>query len=162
MGLVGLTNSGKSTTLNALMHLDILPSSFQRQTVSSVCIKHSPNSPGELYGRKIASDNLSLLASGFQSVRSFIANLNELKNSIIYSELVLHAPFPCLSRKEKIELEIFDTPGTSESSSSNVASVWSTALNNLAAIVLILSADRVFEVSQDVLYWRRFEVFIHA
>ena len=153
MGLVGLTNSGKSTTLNALMHLDILPSSFQRQTVSSVCIKHSPTSPGELYGRKIASDNLSVLASGFQSVRSFIAKLNEhdRKNSIIYSDLVLHAPFPCLSRKGKIELEIFDTPGTSESSSSNVASVWSTALNNLAAIVLILSADRVFEVSQDVL-----------
>ena len=153
MGLVGLTNSGKSTTLNALMELDILPSSFQRQTVSSVCIKHSSSSSGELYGRKATDDDLALLASGVQAIRSFIANLNEhdRKDSIVYSELVLHTPFPCLSRTESIELEIYDTPGTSESSSRNVASAWNTALNDLAAIVLILSADRVFEVSQDAL-----------
>ena len=154
VGLVGLTNSGKSTTLNALMHLDILPSSFQRQTVSSVCIKHSPNSSGELYGRRTTTDNLALLESGVQSIRSFIADLNEQDRTtgVVFAELVLHAPFPCLSRLgEKVELEIFDTPGTSESNSSNVTAVWSTALNNLAAIILILSADRVFEDPQDTL-----------
>lgn len=154
MGLVGLTNSGKSTSLNALMGLDILPSSFQRQTVSSVCIKHTPKSPGELYGRKTPTDNSVLLASGLKAVRAYVSQLNDhdrTNNSIFYSELVLQASVCCLAGKDKVDLEIYDTPGTSEAGSNNVSTAWNLALNNLAAIVLIISAESLFDVSQDSL-----------
>ena len=153
MGLVGLTNSGKSTSLNALMGLDILPSSFQRQTVSTVCIKHNPRSPGELYGRKMSAETSVLLASGLKNVRAYVSQLNDhdRTNSIFYSELVLQAPICCLVGKDKVDLEIYDTPGTSEAGSNNVSTAWNLALNNLAAIVLIISADSLFDVSQDSL-----------
>ena len=51
--IVGLVNSGKSTTLNALVKQEVLPMSVQVQTTADVRLVHDPKLPeGQLLGRK--------------------------------------------------------------------------------------------------------------
>ncbi len=148
IGLAGLTNAGKSTTANSFIGSPFLPSSFQRQTVSSIRIVHDPKCPnGELFGRKQPSDNLVPLASGVEPVNSFLAKLNadDRKGEIQYTELILKAPVAMLSEIEQtFTPEIIDMPGTSETfTSQKTTAAARTALKRLAAIILVVSADDV-------------------
>ena len=151
IGLVGLTNAGKSATANSFIGSPFLPSSFQRQTVSSIRIVHDPASPnGELFGRKKYSDGLVHLASGGKSVKSFLAKLNieDRKSEIQYTELILHASVAILSEiGQAFAPEILDMPGTSDTfTSQKTTAAAKTALKSLAAIILVVSAD---DVSKD-------------
>ncbi|XP_064401385.1 uncharacterized protein LOC135347355 [Halichondria panicea] len=148
IGLVGLTNAGKSTTANSFIGSRFLPSSFQRQTVSSIRIVHNPTSPnGELFGRKKSTDGLVRLASGVEPIESFLAKLNtdDRKGEIQYSELILHASVAILSEiGHSLAPEILDMPGTSEIfTSQKTTTATKTALKSLAAIILVVSADDV-------------------
>ena len=148
IGFVGLTNAGKSTTANSFIGSPFLPSSFQRQTVSSIRIVHDPASPnGELFGRKKYSDGLVHLASGGKSVKSFLAKLNieDRKSEIQYTELILRASVAILSEiGQAFAPEILDMPGTSDTfTSQKTTAAAKTALKSLAAIILVVSADDV-------------------
>ncbi len=148
IGVVGLTNAGKSTTANSFIGSHFLPSSIQRQTVSSICIVHDPKSPSEeLFGRRKSSDDLVSLASGIDSIHSHIEifNTNDRNNDIRYSELILYANVEIFSEiEETFAPEILDMPGTcDEFSSQQAITVAKTALKSLAAIVLVVSAEDV-------------------
>ncbi|XP_064401366.1 uncharacterized protein LOC135347339 isoform X3 [Halichondria panicea] len=148
IGLVGLTNAGKSTTANSFIGSPFLPSSFQRQTVSSIRIVHDPASPnGELFGRKKYSDGLVHLASGGKSVKSFLVKLNteDRRSEIQYTELILHASVAILSEiGQTFAPEILDMPGTCDIfTSQKTTTAAKTALKSLAAIILVVSANDV-------------------
>ena len=77
VGLFGLTNSGKSAVLNALLGNNFLPMSEQRQSVCPVRIQHDPhlNSPGHLFALKEASGDY--LTSGVESIHTNVEELNK-------------------------------------------------------------------------------------
>ncbi len=150
IGLVGLTNAGKSATANSFIGSPFLPSSFQRQMVSSIRIVHDPASPnGELFGRKKYSDGLVHLASGGKSVKSFLAKLNieDRRSEIQYTELILHASVAILSEiGQTFAPEILDMPGTCDTfTSQKTTTAAKTALKSLAAIILVVSANDVYK-----------------
>ncbi len=150
IGFVGLTNAGKSATVNSFIGSPFLPSTLQRQTVSSIRIVHDPTlSRGKLFGTKNSSDGSMVsetLASGIDSVRSCIEelNTNDRIKDIRYSELILHAPVKIFSEFENFAPEILDMGGSGENIPSHQAIIaGETALKSLAAIVLVVSADDV-------------------
>ncbi|XP_064401384.1 uncharacterized protein LOC135347354 isoform X2 [Halichondria panicea] len=148
IGFVGLTNAGKSTTANSFIGSPFFPPSFRRQTDSSIRIVHHPKLPnGELVGRQKYSDGLVRLASGVESVQSFIEKLNidDCDKDIHYSELILYAPVAILSEiKQTFAPEILEMPGTSDTfTSQKTTAAAKTALKSLAAIILVVSADDV-------------------
>ncbi len=146
IGFVGLTNAGKSATVNSCMSLPFLPSTLQRQTVGAIRVVHDPTcTHGELFGTR---DGLTVsLASGIDSICSCIEelNTNDHINDIRYSELVLRAPVAIFSEiKQNFVPEILDMGGSCENIPSQQAIVaGKTALKSLAAIVLVVSADDV-------------------
>ena len=146
VGFIGLTNSGKSTTLNALLGQNFLPTAEQRETVCPVHIQHdsSQNHPGILYGRSKTNNRLAKLESGSQSIRSKIKELNKKAHKVGetgYAELVLRAPILCLAGKEMTKYEIYDTPGVSERKESVATTQANHALKGTAAVVLVISPD---------------------
>ena len=151
VGFVGLTNSGKSTILNALLGFKFLPSSLQRQSVCPVCIKHDsqsedPKCPGKLYG--LAKTKKTYLASGVQSIRESISEMNEsdrLRKATEYDELILHAPIACLSESqhEITNFDLYDIAGVSEGNESIATACANKSLRDSAAIILVIGADTV-------------------
>ena len=144
MGLLGLTNSGKSTTLNSLIGQKFLPVAYHRQTVASVRIVHDPKYPqGKLVQKDMQKDAL-ICSEGVRDIETHIKALDDdfRDNSTVDSEVILHVPFHFL-REKAMTLEIFDTPGTGEDNFSNASIIVNTVMNNFAAIVLTIAADDV-------------------
>ena len=145
MGVIGITNSGKSTLLNALLQKNILPTHFDPQTASLVCIKHDSESCGELFERKLSENKLTCIASGVKEVREKLCNLDNkqrLGNDQVPESVVLelHAPVNFLSGTNDIDLEIYDTPGTSEAGNPHVRQLAEQARKDLAGMILVLAA----------------------
>ena len=145
MGVIGITNSGKSTLLNALLQKNILPTNFDPQTASLVCIKHDSKSCGELFERKLSGNKLTCIASGVKEVREKLCNLDDkqrLGNDQVPESVVLelHAPVNFLSGTNDIDLEIYDTPGTSEAGNPHVRQLAEQARKDLAGMILVLAA----------------------
>ena len=142
-GVVGLTNSGKSTTLNALMGKEFLTTSIQAQTAAEVRIIHDCElANGKLLGQLTKAQSCSELACGPENI---YACLNELNDSIRkgkvkcpYAKLLLHAPIHFLKGVDSIQLEICDTAGTNEVGCTEVTSKSQLALRNLCTFVIIL------------------------
>ena len=142
-GVVGLTNSGKSTTLNALMGKEFLTTSIQAQTAAEVRIIHDCELPdGKLLGQLTKTQDYLKLASGAENIYTC---LNELNDSIRkgkvkcgYENLLLHAPFHFLKGVDSIQLEICDTPGTNEAGCTEVTSKSQLALRDLCTFVIVL------------------------
>ena len=146
VGFIGLTNSGKSTTLNALLGQTFLPTAEQRGMVCPVHIQHDSNQnhPGTLFGLSKTDNSLAKLESGSQLIRSKIKELNKKAHEVGetgYAELVLRAPILCLAGKEMTKYEIYDTPGVSERKESVATTQANHALKGTAAVVLVISPD---------------------
>ena len=145
VGVFGLTNSGKSCTMNALLGQNFLPMSAQRESVCPVCVQHDPEAPGTLFGRSKADDSLNPLALlGSESIRPSIKELNSedyIRGDTQYAELVLRAPVLCLRGKALTNYEIYDTPGVSGEENSIASALAKYALEESDAIVLVISFD---------------------
>ena len=142
-GVVGLTNSGKSTTLNALMGKKFLTASIQAQTAAEVRIIHDRKVPsGKLLGQLTTAQNCLELACGPESIYTFLKELNDsIRNEKVkcpYEKLLLHTPIHFLKCVDSIQLEIRDTAGTNEVGCTEVTSKSQLALRNLCTFVIIL------------------------
>jgi len=142
-GVVGLTNSGKSTTLNALMGKEFLTTSIQAQTAAEVHIIHSCDLPnGKLFGQLTKAQNCSELACDPENIYACLNKLNDSirkgKVKCSYAKLLLHAPIHFLKGVDSIQLEICDTAGTNEVGCTEVTSKSQLALRNLCTFVIIL------------------------
>ena len=142
-GVVGLTNSGKSTTLNALMGKEFLTTSIQAQTAAEVRIIHDREIPnGKLLGQLTKAQNCLELACGPENIYAFLNewndNIREGKVKCPYAKLLLHALIHFLECVDSIRLEICDTAGTNEVGCTAVTSKSQLALHNLCTFVIIL------------------------
>ena len=142
-GVVGLTNSGKSTTLNALMGKEFLTTSIQAQMAAEVWIIHDYEIPnGKLLGQLTKAQNCLELACGPENIYAFLKEWNdsirEGKVKCPYAKLLLHAPIHFLKCVVSIRLEICDTAGTNEVGCTVVTSKSQLALHNLCTFVIIL------------------------
>lgn len=141
-GVVGLTNSGKSTFLNALLGKKYLPTSVQSQTAKKVSIIHTPNSPGELWVSKQREDAPVHIASDCESIQ---AQLLEMNTKVRHGDsepllnLMLHAPILFLAQVDEIELELSDTPGMYEAAAGNTTIDSNVAIEEMSAFILILN-----------------------
>ena len=147
VGFIGLTNSGKSTTLNALLGQNFLPIAAQRETVCPVCIIHDPKPSNfaKLSGRTEDNrlDDLHC-ESNAKSVRAKIRELNKEDRKVCktqYTELVLHAPIFCLDKKEMSNYELYDTPGICEGNESVATIQAKTLFEELSTVILVISPD---------------------
>ena len=148
VGFIGLTNSGKSTILNALLGQNFLPASAQRESVCPVCIQHDshPDKPVELSGRIKSDNSLNSLAKGVEFIRTCISSLNKEdreRGDTQYDELVLSAPVLCLHDEKVTHFEFYDMPGVSEKEGSAATTKAKNTLEGSAAIVLVISPDSV-------------------
>ncbi len=122
--VLGLTNSGKSTFLNALLGRKYLPTSVQSQTAKEVSIIHTPDSSGELWVSKQKNDVPVRIAIETEAIQAQLLKFNtEMRQSdgASLQKLTLHAPIFFLNGVDEIELELSDTPGLYEAAAGNVA-----------------------------------------
>ena len=143
-GVVGLTNSGKSTLLNAMTGGEFLPSSIQAQTAAEVKIVHSPTTQnGELLLRREGSNEPEKTAVGSFEIYKRLEQLNkELRTNrgTGYEAIILHAPLKFMQENEvldKLRLELSDTGGVNEVNKL-VSSKTQVVLKDLSAFIVIL------------------------
>ena len=148
IGLIGATNSGKSTTLNALLRGRFLPTSSGSTTAQVLCIKHNPSIPdGELHD--LTQDRESkLLASGIKNIYSKLDELNKSRRAagnttgnVSSSKLELQVRIPFLCQQQEVNLEFYDTPGTSEDDESQIYKDARQVQDNMERLILVLSQD---------------------
>lgn len=141
-GVVGLTNSGKSTTLNALMGKKFLTTSVQAQTAAEVRIVHDRKLPnGKLWGQLTAQNCMELACSPeniYACLKKWNDSIRDGKVKCPYEKLLLHAPIQFLKGINKIQLEICDTAGTNDVGCTEVTSKSQLALRDLCTFVIIL------------------------
>ena len=156
-GIVGLTKSGKSTTLNALLGKSFLPSSIQPQTAKEVKIIHSPATPeGELYAVEKKGDQPVFMVSGKEEINKYLTevNTNKRENRSTYDKIVLHAPFLFLHETEQVKLEVSDTPGLFEAAAKGITKESEIALKEMCAFVLVMKLGLLKTVSESKLLHR--------
>ena len=142
VGFIGIMKAGKSTTLNALLQRDILPSSLQAETALEVVIKHDPDSPnGLLLGEKNSTNELTFIAEGKkEDIRNSILWLNKERRDqgwSKFSRLILNVSIPFLSKgANDVALTISDTPGSDEAVSMDLD--LDKSIQHLAAFVIVL------------------------
>ena len=142
-GIVGLSKAGKSTTLNALLGCDFLPTGFEPETAVTVIILHNSSAlEGNLYQEK--QGNLELLRSGCKNISDYLYGVNaDVRNKQEKPpKLILHAPILFLSHfSNEITVKFSDTPGLSEVTvvNSTITADAQTALKDLFAYVLIMN-----------------------
>ena len=140
-GVVGLTNSGKSTFLNAILGRQYLPSSIQSQTAKEVSIIHTSDLPGELLGSRGKSGELEHIAKGWESINSKLTELNKevRDNNVSFQKLFLHVPITFLEETDGLKLEISDTPGLYEAAADNITYESELAVKEMSAFIMILN-----------------------
>ncbi len=151
-GVVGLTNSGKSTFLNALLGKQYLPASVQSQTAKEVSIIHTPDSPGELWASKQKNDDPVRIAIEWESVRKQLLTLNEEVRQgdvLTFQKLSLHAPILFLDGVENVNLEVSDTPGLYEAAAGNASVDSEIAVKEMSAFIMILNL-RFLKIESEV------------
>ena len=140
---LGLVNSGKSTTLNALLRKEVLPASVQPQTAAEVKVIHAPDRPqGELSVEGQGAPVFSGASAIYQALTGFNEQIRSGKGG--NEKLVLRAPFPFLqegpqAQQGGITLEIADTAGVNEAGSPNVSLGINKELELFAAFIVILN-----------------------
>ena len=158
IGVIGATNAGKSTTLNALLRGKFLPTSSGTTTGHVICIKHNPSTPGgELYDT--AQGPPKLLAEGKKAIWDKLNDLNKSRHEASHSEatsniaapkLELRTYIPILKQKN-IEVELYDTPGISEDKQSQIYKDAEQIQDKMDGLILILSQDTVGKESTSEL-----------
>ena len=157
MGVIGTTNSGKTTTLNALLGKKLLPASFKPHTASLLCIKHDAELPeAVLYGSNPSINEPEKLDLEEDEICSFIEEEYIKQRSSSGSppsfiSFELHVPIPFLEGNKEVDLEIYDTPGTSEAGNNDITEMAEHAPEKLDGIILILAADSAYLKSSAAL-----------
>ena len=158
MGVIGTTNSGKTTTLNALLGKNLLPASFKPHTASLVCIKHDAELPAAvLYGLNPSINEPEKLDLEEHEICGFIEEEYIKQRSSSgsppsFTSFELHVPIPFLEGNKKVGLEIYDTPGTSEAGNNAIyTEIAEHAREKLDGIILILAADSAYLKSSTTL-----------
>ena len=160
LGVVGLVNSGKNTTINAFIGEKYLPASFQPQTLRTIRIVSDHVTLSTLQG-KTSSDEFIELARGQKEICRRVKEFNDIDRDHLhtghvycqplYTELLLTAPINFLKDSDNIKLEIFETPGFGEFGCSTALSTSKIALKEMAALVLVVDIQSLFEkMSHDI------------
>ena len=156
VGFVGLMKVGKSTTLNALLHSRVLPSSIKPETAVEVTIVHNTSHPdGALVGLMKVSNTRKVIARGNENITKMLQQLNKQKRDRSkdeewskYENISLHIPVPFLTNTNMhISLTISDTPGSDEAvlDSLNL----NKSIEHLAAFVVVLDYRRM-KTTQEI------------
>ena len=158
IGVIGVTSSGKSATLNALMGDEYLPSGTDTETACTVCIHHQADPPAELFEFEKPTDNKhEPLETDVEAIRTSIKNANVGKRGSPNDEIVadlkrLHLYAPVKSIGETgTRVELYDIPGTSEAEMPSLDRVATQARGDLAGMILVLGADSLYDKSTDEL-----------
>ena len=141
-GVVGLTKSGKSTFLNAILGKQFLPSSIQPQTAREVSIVHDPVVPdGELYAMKEEGGDSERIEEGQKSISKALTELNAVirDDKETFHKLTLNVSLLFLEGVDNVNLEISDTPGLYEAAAKNITSGSELAVKEMCAFVMILN-----------------------
>ena len=161
VGVIGASNSGKSTTLNALIGDKFLPASSGGTTAHILCIKHNPEFlNGKLLDpeeRELAKERRSIFEElkrvnktqrkssqelkRVNKIQRKSSQLSTASDSGAIFELQVLIPF--LSKHPDINLELYDTPGTSEGKQSQIYLDTIQTIEQMEGLLLILSQDTV-------------------
>ena len=144
-GVVGLTKSGKSTFLNAILGRQYLPSSIQPQTAKEVRIIHTPNSPGELVASGVDNDSRETLAVGWEAINAKLTELNKdaREGNATIHRLLIYTPILLLNEVDTIKLEVSDTPGLYEAAADNITYESELAVKEMSAFIMILNLGQL-------------------
>ena len=143
IGFVGLIKAGKSSTLNALIGMEILPVSIQAQTAAEVYVVNDPSKPnGQLVG-KYSNNQSDFVCNGVPDIEAYLRQLNETVREgqrCPFTKLTLHIRVPFLSQmQDPPSLSISDTAGTDEAGVANIKQKSALVINHLAAFVVLLN-----------------------
>ena len=154
VGFVGLMKVGKSTTLNALLHKRVLPSSVTPETAVEVTIVHNTSHPdGTLEGQLKTNNGRKVIARGSENITKVLQQLNKQKRDTNgvdnqelskYENISLHIPVPFLTNntcRMHIDLTISDTPGSDEAVLKGLN--LNKSIEHLAAFVVVLDYKRM-------------------
>jgi ribosome biogenesis GTPase A len=138
--IVGITKAGKSTFINALLGVDLLPYTNVPATFSCIHIRHTPDVPMP----QLWFDGIQL-AEGAKEVRSAIRSIAEHgRHKGLHSdkELVLDAVFPFLnqcSSENQLRFVLIDTPGVTEADGDLLTTATLQSLRDADAAILALN-----------------------
>ncbi len=144
VGIIGVTTSGKSTTINAMLGEEYLPTRAIGETAYVLCIKHDPNPTATLYNK--TRDMKEIIATEPKDISKALKDLNKKRRDRsspdfeIDRQLELHVPVK-LFQNCSTELEIYDTPGTSEKIKSRIYEDAQKAREEIEGMILVLSVD---------------------
>ena len=159
IGVIGVTSSGKSATLNALMGDEYLPSETDPETACTVCIHHQ-DLPAQLFEFEKFTDNRAKpLATEVEIICTTIKNVNigeRAGDSVNHDKSAelrrLHLYAPVQSVKGSgTNVELYDIPGTSEAEKPYIDRIAKEARDDLAGMILVLGADSVYDKETDAL-----------
>lgn len=144
VGIIGSTNSGKSTTLNALLRGEFLPVSNESTTAHVLRIKHNP----EISESRLMNSS-ECVATGEEEICTKLKDFNIMERKGINGpaqpqNLELQVPFSLFRGKRStsdFKLEMYDCPGTSEDTSSRIVQVAQQLQCKVEGIILVLSQD---------------------
>jgi len=145
LGVIGATNSGKSTTINALLGGRYLPASAGSTTARVVCIRCDPTASECTLS--ITDSHQEPLAVGEEQIHIELKRLNSLQRAAGDDALCQSLLHMCVSRPVNIKahreccLELFDTPGMSEATEGAIYKDAKKALDQMDGIVIVLSQD---------------------
>ncbi len=141
VGIIGASNSGKSTTLNALLGSRFLPASSGGTTAHILCIKHNREFPnGKIVGAEGRKNIYDKLKDANTTQRKIVRSSTTSNSGAIFELQVL---IPFLSKHPDINLELYDTPGTSEGKKSPIYRDTIQTIEQMEGLLLILSQDTV-------------------
>ncbi|KAH3758494.1 hypothetical protein Pelo_9679 [Pelomyxa schiedti] len=131
VSIIGRTNAGKSTLLNALLRKQVLPSSVQAQTGPWLHIRHdeSPREPTLSLDRELTPQEEKLVKQAFkieeitvtgcskithqlQQLNENFRNWKQIPDVFNSEKLVLRCPIPCFQGlSSNTTFEFVDTAG---------------------------------------------------
>ena len=155
--ILGVTNAGKTTTLNALLGNTFFPSKIKSCVAKEVKIQHSSEAqPSTLYAIKMKDDTPVHIESRREEIVKHLTDLNAKgrEHCSTDHEMILHAPFMFLRETEHVDFELSYTPYLFETSikSANIASECHLSLMEKCAYVFILNFQFLESVSESQIF----------
>ena len=154
VGIIGVTGSGKSTTINAMLGEEYLPTRSSGETAYVLCIKHDSNPTATLYDKTVDKKEIATEPKNIsKALREFNSERRNKKSPEfeIDRQLELHVPVKFFQNCST-ELEIYDTPGTSEKIKSRIYEDAQKAREEMEGMILVLSVETLqFDATAELL-----------